>query len=73
MTEIKEITLPAAIKAYMLLRLTKDGMFTQLPPTYGTHKQLGGLWASKEEAQHEQLIKALLGEQYRVFEIDWSL
>lgn len=73
MTEIKEITPPASIKAYMLMRLTKDGMFTQLPPTYGTNKIIGGLWASKEEACHEQLIKALLGEQYRVFEIDWSL
>lgn len=73
MTQIKEIAAPDSIRAYMLMRLTKEGNFSQLPPTYGTHKILGSLWADREEAQHEQMIKALLGEQYRVFEIDWKL
>jgi len=73
MTEIKEIEPLDHIKVYMLMKLTKEGTFAQLAPTYGTHKCMGGLWADQQEAQHEQMTKALLGEQYRVFEIAWKL
>lgn len=73
MTEIKEIERKASLKVYMLMKLTKDGNFTQLAPTFGTHKVMGGFWANKEEAQHEQMMKALSDENYRLFEIDWKI
>jgi hypothetical protein len=73
MTEIHEIPAQDRIKAYMMIKLTKEGNFSQLAPTFGTHKIMGGFWADRQEAQHEQMVKALLGEQYRVFEIDWKI
>lgn len=72
-TEIREIPGPGSIRCYMIMRLTAEGNFTDLKPTYGTHKILGGYWADLAEAQHEQMMQALKGIQYRVFEIDWKL
>lgn len=73
MTEIKELAAPTHITCYMLMKLTTDGNFADLKPTYGTHKILGGYWASKEEAQHEQMLQALKDQHYRVFEINWRI
>lgn len=73
MTEIKEILPKASITAYMMIKLTKEGNFVELKPTSGAHKAIGGYWASLEEVQHEQMVKALLEEQYRVFQVDWKL
>jgi hypothetical protein len=72
-TTVKEIAASTHIVAYMVMKLTKEGTFVQLPPTFGTHRIIGGLWADEQEAKHEQMVKALLGEQYRIFEFKWKL
>jgi hypothetical protein len=56
-----------------MMKLTQDGNFTQLPPTYNTHKIMGGMWADKTEAQHQQMLRALKGEHYRIFEMKWKI
>jgi hypothetical protein len=73
MTEIKEIESTQFITVYIMMKLTRDGNFSELKPTFGTHKILGGLWSSKEEVQHEQMMLALKDEQYRIFEVKWAL
>jgi len=73
MTEIKELTAPTHITCYMLIKLNNEGNFSELKPTYNTHKVLGGYWASKEEVQHIQMLEALKDQHYRVFEINWEI
>jgi hypothetical protein len=72
-TQMRLVEPKRHIQAYMMIKLNKDGNFIELKPTYGTHKIMGGYWASLEEVQHEQMVKALLDEQYRVFEVTWEI
>ena len=73
MTEVKEIKPDNILTVYMLMRIDSLGFFTQLPPTVGQHTIIGNLWARQDEAQHEQMMQALKGQQYKVFELKWDM
>lgn len=74
MTEIKEIEPRASITLYMLMQMNTSGYMITLPPTVGAHKVIGGTyWENKDEALHEQMMQAIKGQQFKLFELKWDL